>query len=314
MLATIAHLRIPVIARVRLGVVSLRGSHGAALGMPALVLKPHEVLDALHEQAVHYANPSTMSPDAVPKPSLLVQTFEPYELGLVLPIVGIVGLAILLGRRETRRVVIPWILFGVALVPVLSFPFQPFRNVLALVPLMIIAAAIVYDSLSRLGRVGALGGAFLAFILVASFVPGLFLVFRVLGARDTRVVLVDRLAPMLRPKDRVLVVRELAILPDSRASERSLRSCRGTRCGRPRKGVPGTLSCMGGSIREISLRRKEATCAPRCWKLRPGSRACQTSLRIGSAPTPLNPFFFRSNDELLIVARPPEPRGGSVTH
>ena len=59
--------------------------------MPALVLKPHEVLDALHEQAVHYANPSTMSPDAVPKPSLLVQTFEPYELGLVLPIVGAVS-------------------------------------------------------------------------------------------------------------------------------------------------------------------------------------------------------------------------------
>lgn len=316
-LATIALLRIPVIARVRLGVVSLAGAFtGAALGMPALVLKPHEVLDALHEQAVHYANPSIMSPDAVPKPSLLVQTFERYELGLVLPIVGIVGLAILLGRRETRRVVIPWILFGVALlVPVLSFPFQPFRNVLALVPLMIIAAAIVYDSLSRLGRVGALGGAFLAFILVASFVPGLFLVFRVLGARDTRVVLVDRLAPMLRPKDRVLVVRELAILPAELArlgantSVVPWNEVRTAAEGSSWNLVvygridPGDFTpTQGGDMRSEVLEVE-------AWL-----ENLPRVLQIGSTPTPLNPFFFRSNDELLIVARPPEPRGGSVTH
>ena len=180
---------------------------------------------------------------------------------------------------------------------------------------MIIAAAIVYDSLSRLGRVGALGGAFLAFILVASFVPGLFLVFRVLGARDTRVVLVDRLAPMLRPKDRVLVVRELAILPAELARLGAITSVvpwnevRTAAEGSPWNLVvygridPGNFTpTQGGDVRSEVLEVE-------AWL-----ESLPNVLRIGSAPTPLNPFFFRSNDELLIVARPPEPRGGSVTH
>jgi hypothetical protein len=316
-LTTIALLRTPVITRVQLGLMTLAAAlGGAVLGMPALVLRPRAVLDALREQALHYANPSIMSPDAVPKPSLLVQTFERYELGLVLPIVGIVGLAILLGRRETRRVAIPWILFGVALlVPVLSFPFQPFRNVLALVPLLIIAAAMACDAVWRLGRAGAFGRSFLSVVVVASFVPGLFLVFRVLGTRDTRVVLVDRLAPMLRPEDRVLVVRELAILPAELARLRAntwvvpWNEVRTAAEGSPwnlvvygRIDPGGFTPTQGGDVRSEVLEVE-------AWL-----ESLPRVLRIGSAPTPLNPFFFRSNDELLIVARPPEPRGGSVTH
>lgn len=316
-LATIALLRIPGTARVRLGLACLAGAlTGAALGMPALVLKPRAVLDALREQAVHYANPSIMSPDAVSRPSLLMQTFERYELGLVLPVAGAAGLAILLGRRETRRVAIPWILFGIALlVPVLSFPFQPFRNVLALVPLLIVAAAIVCDSLSRLGRAGTLVGAFLAAVVVASFVPGLLLVFRVLGARDTRVVLVDRLAPMLRPKDRVLVMRELAILPAELArlgANTSVVSWNEVRAaaeaGPWNLVVYGRIDPRGFTPTQGGDVRTEVSEVEAWLESLPGV------MRIGSAPTRLNPNFWRSNDELLMVARPPEPRGGSGTH
>lgn len=306
-IGTIAVLEVPIVARVKLVVAaSAAACAAAAVGMPALILNPRAVLAALREQARLYADPALMSPGAGPSQlSVLRESLRSYEMGAVLPFLGIAAaLAILWIRRDLRPRLVSWIAFAVVIfVPVLGFRFQPFRNLLVLVPLMIVAVPVAIDSALPPGRKRNLAGAVTCVALVASFIPGLLLIRQVYGRRDSRVTLVSRLAETVGPRDRILVLRELAVLPAELAKLRAPvtvvpwhEAKAAAENGSfthfvfgdldPAGYVPGT----GENLSELPRFRNWVAGLPEAF-------------RVGSARTPMPPGLWRSADELLIVAR-----------
>ncbi|MGZ5429532.1 MAG: phospholipid carrier-dependent glycosyltransferase, partial [Thermoanaerobaculia bacterium] len=303
---TLARSGGPRSARWRLVAWSLLGTAaGAVAGTPAFVLRTRAVVAALSELSRLWANPALFTADG-PGPPLLAQAFLRWELGLLLPLLGAAGAVALLVRRETRTLAAGWAAFAaVFLAPVLAHAFQPFRYALPLVPPLAIAAAVLLArGTERFGTrsTAVLSGAVAAVVL--SFVPGLVTTFQVRGARDSRVTLVDWLAASPRPVPRILVIRELAILPRELArlpvppriipwTEAKALAVSGTFdlvvCGR--FDLAGTIPAPHEEER-VAVRNFEAWLA-----------ALPITARFGSVPTPFNPLFWRSNDELLIVAR-----------
>jgi len=303
---TLARSGGPRSARWRLVAWSLLGTAaGAVAGTPAFVLRTRAVVAALSEQSRLYANPALFTADG-PGPPLFAQAFLRWELGFLLPLLGAAGAVALLVRRETRTMTAGWAAFAaVFLAPALAHAFQPFRYALPLVPpLVIAAAALLAREAARFAKrnTAILGGAVAA--LVLSFVPGLVTTFQVRGARDSRVTLVNWLAESSRPGTRILVIRELAILPRELARLpvtprvvpwTDAKALAGSGafdllvCGRfdLAGAVPTPHEEEGAAVRDF-----EAWLA-----------GLPAAARFGSVPTPFNPFFWRSNDELLIVAR-----------
>ncbi len=262
----------PYGSRLKLGLAAVAAACvGAAVGMPALVLKPAAVLEALREQARLYADPALMSWGA-PHRRRSPPFGSPsgvYEMGALLPLPRYRGplLVILRVRRDLRRHLAPWIAFAAALfVSVLGFRFQPFRNLLALVPLFVVAVPVAIASAIPPGRARNLASAVTCVALVASFIPGLLLVRRVYGRRDSRVTLVRRLAGdhgAPRPSPRPPRARR----PAGRAFA----------ARRPGHGRPLEPRESQRCIRAVRLRRVRSTRPDRGAYQRPGriSRTCQ---------------------------------------
>ncbi|HQQ76410.1 MAG TPA: glycosyltransferase family 39 protein [Thermoanaerobaculia bacterium] len=308
-LGTIALLPAPALERIKLGAAAVAAACvGAVVGMPALVLKPAAVFEALREQARLYGDPALMFHGAAPVDRSAVRdSFRSYEMGAVLPFFGVAAFLVILALgKKQRRQVGPWIAFAaVLLVSVLGFPFQPFRNLLVLVPLLVVAVPVAIDSALPPGRRRGLAGAATCVALAATFIPGLLLIRQVYGRGDSRVTAVGRLAETLGPQDRVLVLRELAVLPAELA-----------RLGAPVTVVPwyearaaaetgsftrlvfgdldpsGYVPGAGENLSELPAFRNWAAGLPEAF-------------RVGSARTPMPPVFWRSAEELLVVARLP---------
>jgi Dolichyl-phosphate-mannose-protein mannosyltransferase len=193
--------------RVRLAGLSAFAAILATLAaMPALVFRTWRVAVGLVAQAHDYATfPSTRS--------LFRQALDAEELGMLLTLVGLLGLALLALRRETRPIVVGWLAFGSLLLgPLLRYGFQPFRNALPLVPPFVVAASCLFGDGSPLARWrGARVVA--AAILLVGLTPGLLKAWSIRRHMDTRVLLVNELARDRWAGKRVLVERELAILP-----------------------------------------------------------------------------------------------------
>jgi len=193
--------------RVRLaGLSALAAILSTLVAMPALVFKTRQVAAGIVEQARDYATfPSTRS--------LFQQALAPEELGVLLTLGGLAGLVLLALRRETRPTVIGWLAFGVFLLaPLLRYGFQPFRNALPLVPPFLVAASCLFGDDSPLAR--RRGARLLvASVLLAGLTPGLLDAWRMRRLPHSRVLLVDELARDDWAGKRVLVQRELAILP-----------------------------------------------------------------------------------------------------
>ena len=83
-------------------------------------------------------------------PGYFGQAVSRNELGWPLVIVGCVGLLLMLRSETDRPVALGWIVFGLVLIGLfIAKPFQPFRNLLPLVPSFCIAAAFAFDRLLR---------------------------------------------------------------------------------------------------------------------------------------------------------------------
>lgn len=197
---------------------------GAALvavivAMPALVLRTRDVLQGLRtmdhvyglqemgsywDQAIRRAEPSL----SLPYP----------EIGIVLLLLAAAGLLVGLRERRWRAAVTGWLLFGIATGLLFApYKFRAFRNLLPLVPLVCVLAALLHAWLrERISPARLRAGLDLAaFALpLALFAPALW----DHGCRqwalvDSREEAVHWLAGQLKEDDRVLVSEELAVLP-----------------------------------------------------------------------------------------------------
>ncbi len=194
-------------ARARLaGLSALAAILATLVAMPALVFSTRQVVAGLVAQAHDYLTfPSTRG--------LFRQAPAPEELGWLLALASLLGLVLLALRRETRPMAASWLAFGALLLaPLLRYGFQPFRNALPLVPPFVVAASCLFGDRSLLARWRG-ARLFAAAVLIVGLTPGLREAWRIRRLTDRRVLLVDELARDRWAGKRVLVERELAILP-----------------------------------------------------------------------------------------------------
>lgn len=149
------------------------------------------------------------------------QAISTLELGWPLFLAGCAGMILLLRERHTRNVALGWIIFGATLIVLFAGKsFRPFRSFLPLVPLLCIAAAMALTRLLRWARSGPHTwlryGVTVALIVACVGSLGFSSyrqVERRMSHRDSRVQAVDWLQQNTEKQQRVLAIKELAVLP-----------------------------------------------------------------------------------------------------
>ncbi len=276
----------------------------AAVTMPALVFRTRAVVTAILEQSRLYAHPSQFTFDFSPGgPGYFRQAIRSLELGLPLSVAGILGLAWMLTRRRTRKTAMGWLLFGgLLLFALFLHPFQAFRNVLPLVPLLCIGAALpVAGELPPATLRGWLK-TLAALLVIASLAAPLV---RWLPERtrlvDSRTLLVNWLSVHARPGQNVLVLADLAVLPTELmkipAHVRTVRwseALDALRSGRFDYVVTGRIDLSGPSDPALGPYRRRWDDAMS--RLTP-------EVSFGEQPTPVFPNYWRGNGELITILR-----------
>ncbi len=189
------------------------------LAMPALVLRPANVMAAAHEMSRTYGTQEIGGywDQAVHRAEWDLPLEHP-ELGFVFLVLAAGGTVVALRDPRWSRSAWGWLLFAAATgLLVAPYKFRAFRNLLALVPLGCVLAALLYAGLRRrlsrpFRRVWLdLAAALLPVVL---FAPA---VYRYSTAQfrleDSRTAAVSWLARHVRPDERILVSEELAFLP-----------------------------------------------------------------------------------------------------
>ena len=291
---TIAALPRPLVVKASLLLVA---SAGLVLGLyaaaPIAVLHPERIVHELHGQARFYQSIRS-------EQGYLGALLSSSEVGIFLAIVGCAGIAWMVARGETRTTALSWLGFAIALVGVVGWTsFQPFRNLLSLVPLICVGAAFLFaqsKSRSVVITVVLLSAAQLAW----STTEYLRVRFR---QTDSRVQAVDWLRQNAAPDAKILGIRELAILPSEwqRVS-------------------PSAVVVPWFEAADILQRQhfdyvvtgdfdlRYATDPPRWSAYRdrwstivaPWPAAAQ----FGHIPTPVAPYLWRTNDERIVIMKP----------
>ncbi len=214
--ATTAFLRIPVSEKLRrLGIAAVGLLIGAAAAMPALVTHPGEVIGAIRFQATAYGQ--------IPSPSLASQAFgrAEWDIGYLAPELGaafvllaLAGLFVGARDREIRPTILGWCAFAAASLLLYSRQvFQPFRNLLPLVPCACIAVALLFAWVRQRVRSLRLADALLLVWLLSAFAIPLFEHAMARHALvDSRTLAMNWLVEHARPEDRVLIVEDLGFL------------------------------------------------------------------------------------------------------
>ena len=220
-LAVIALRReLAVAARVRLAAAAVVAEVVAAIvTMPALVLNTSQVIrDVKYEASVYnrYVDGRYWS-----------WLTDPAQIGWLFTAVAIVGVVLLVRKRGASSTTIGWLVFAVPFATYLvAQQFQPVRNLMPLLPFLAVAAATtITDGARALGRVvpldrrgrAAISAAATAVLVVALFLGGVRPYLASTDIVDSRTEAVDWLEQHVGPDDQVLVVEELAILPDDLA-------------------------------------------------------------------------------------------------
>jgi hypothetical protein len=144
------------------------------------------------------------------------------EIGVPLLITGLAGIIWMFCNASTRRVAVSWLAFALLLLSVVVWSsFQPFRNLLSLVPPLCIAAALLCDWLAKYFEQRRPRSAFTSWLAPALILfVALSLAFstaRHLQVRtshiDTRIRAIDWLRQHATKGQTVLGIRELSILP-----------------------------------------------------------------------------------------------------
>jgi hypothetical protein len=187
---------------------------GILLGAPITFFKPIKVWRDVIANIRFYEQ-------VRPAHSYLAQAISMFELGWPLLLAGCVGLILMLRAGRTRDLALGWLVLGAALIALFAGKsFQPFRNFLPLVPPLCIAAAITFAYLISWARSGThqwlRHG--VTIVLISGCAGSLgFSSYRQveqrMADRDSRVQTVDWLRQHTGKQDRVLAIKELAILP-----------------------------------------------------------------------------------------------------
>jgi 4-amino-4-deoxy-L-arabinose transferase-like glycosyltransferase len=232
------------------------------------------------------------------------------ELGWFVAVAGCVGLALMVRHKATRSTALGWCLFAVTLLtPFLGKPFQPFRNLLPLAPIFCIAAATAFSELihwaRRHGR--AAWGLTTATLLVGATVVSSVLASvpplqRRMAHRDSRLQAIDWLQRHATSDERVLAVRELAILPAEwkrlAASTTVVPWCEALdlldrdQFDYVVTGDFDTRSAPDPGGASMCLAR---------WKEK--NAALPATAQFGAGPTYVAPFIWHTNDERIVILR-----------
>jgi hypothetical protein len=213
-LITVAMLPVAKKTKALLVLVASAGLTGGIFcGVPAAVLHPEKIIGELRAQALFY---QTIRSEQTYWHAALSLS----EIGMPLFIAGLAGIGWMLSNRAARNVVLGWLGFAALLVGAVAWPsFQPFRNLVSLVPLLCIAAAFFFEQVwllieqrrPRHDRVIALGMLVL-FTFPPTWSSAVYLKARASHV-DSRVQAINWLQQHASKDAAVLGIRELAILP-----------------------------------------------------------------------------------------------------
>ncbi len=207
--------------RLRLWTLGSLGAIGAALlAMPGLVFAPESVLAGLRRQSELYG--LLTSPPLWPQVFKQAEWDLPFqgpELGWTFVLLFIAGLAVALWDRRTRIPALGWTLFLVLnLALYLRQSFQPFRNLLPLVPVLCVAVAVLFARIrERVPRPAWTDAA--AFLLIGLLfgIPAVRFARERATFEDSRTQAVDWLERHGLPGQTVLVLENLAFQPSQLA-------------------------------------------------------------------------------------------------
>jgi hypothetical protein len=303
-LIVIATLRRPAKSKAILILITFGGlAAGMLIGVPAAVLHPATIIAELHTQAAFY---QSIHSDQ----SYWRAAFSPSEIGIALMAAGLAGLIWMCWDRTTRSTALAWLGFALLLIAVVAWPsFQPFRNVLSLVPLLCIAAAFFCEKVWRYlehreARYALLGGVACLVLLAGSFTraSAQYLTARVTH-KDSRVQAVDWLEHHTTKETRVLGIRELAILP---AEWKRV----------PAKSLVVSWFDAADALREQQFDYVVSGDFDIRYAADPGrwsayrerwsaiNAAMPAPVRFGAWPTPVVPYLWRTNDESIFILKP----------
>lgn len=189
--------------------------------MPAVITNPAEVQRQLSRNYAAYA-------DKVFRDTYWSNVVLTTEVGVALLLVAGVGVAVLLARRSTRVPTVAWLVYAAILLAVLvRVPFQPFRNVLSLVPFVCLAAAVGIDAAVRAAAERLPGAparrrwvADVAVVAVVGVLAGHLVVgglapfYDGAGRTDSRVAAREWLEANVQPGDSVTVMAEIGMTAD----------------------------------------------------------------------------------------------------
>ncbi len=205
----------------RVGWAALAALGAAVVSMPGLVFSTSQVLDDIRYEMNIYKGKTTPG-------GYWHQLISAREIGWVLFGLMLAGLVVLLVMPRSRRITVAWLVFAIPFVGwLLTQSYQPFRNVLPLVPFLVLAGATLIDRavgavagrfaphpLIRAGATGAIAVAVAALVFFTGSLP---YIRNQANVVDSRVRTVDWLKEHVQPGQRVLIAKELAVLPTEMA-------------------------------------------------------------------------------------------------
>lgn len=291
-------------ARARFTLIATLGFFaGVALGAPPTIVKLPAVAHGLAIITSHYRVIHS-------SPGYFGQAVMASELGWVLAIVGVGGIVIMFRRAPTRNTALSWCAFALLLLaPLVWRPFQPFRNLLPLVPPFCVAAAIAISQLFDWARQGAQRGMRVGVSIAIIAGCAMSLAFESIQAlrqrmsdRDTRIQAIDWLQQHAKKTERVLALRELAILPAEWKKVAAASTI-----------VPWSEAAdllereqfdyvVTGELDPRSppgLHRLSVDLTP--WKQKTAPLPVQAE--FGSVVTPLVPYLWRTNNQRILILR-----------
>jgi 4-amino-4-deoxy-L-arabinose transferase-like glycosyltransferase len=269
---------------------------GAILAMPALVSHLGDVSDAIHRQAVLYAH--MRSPSLWRQAVARAEWDLPYErgeMGFVYVALTAVGLGFALRDRRLAPAIWGWIAFAASCLVLYGRQvFQPFRNLLPLMPLACIAVALLLVRVRRWFRRPSWADALALFgVLTVLGVPLVGYARARLLLVDSRTETMDWLVANTRGGDDVLFLRELGFLKQELARLPARPTVRWWEEARPaiselkpRFLVAGVLQRSEGSSVDIAAL--------------PEVKASYTVLlRVGEQPTVSISWWFHGNRQII---------------
>jgi 4-amino-4-deoxy-L-arabinose transferase-like glycosyltransferase len=278
---------------------AIGGAVAALVTMPGLLLAPVQVAtDVISEVKVyvHKSSPTNYAQDLVNR----------HEVGWLVVVLALLGVFFLWRRAASREFTIAWLFFAVPFALYLAPQnYQPFRNLIPLLPFLAIGASATLVEASRfvgrhtgLPRVAQNGAVLVLAALVALSLfyggvkPSIDAESNIV---DSRTQAVDWLETHTKPGDRILVAQQLAILPNELAE------------------VPGQV-VVTSATRHLSAEQLAAYDYIVTGDFKPAAKGWpeaggQSAATFGQRRVPLDLGAFRGNDQIVSIARNPAPAG-----